>query len=200
MRRSLVGTPLYVHTMIAFASVFLMKVATIKSQNAPLGYHFSIDPHMVWTTLENMINLLKNTVTSDRHLLYHVAAGIETMLQKARQGGCDWISGEGGPRRGNVSLQPYTPQLQHQSRHHDQNQSQYHTSSSTSTFSGWVPPEMDWSASMAGRAPPPQDPTLQHVNDFSDDQMMFMNDSILFDAFGTETANDVYNLLSSQFS
>lgn len=65
MRRSLVGTPLYVHTMIAFASVFLMKVATIKSQNAPLGYHFSIDPHMVWTTLEKMINLLKNTVTSD---------------------------------------------------------------------------------------------------------------------------------------
>ena len=78
LRRALVGTPLYVHTMIAFASVFLMKVTT--KWNRILG--LNVEQAFVWGLLERMIHLLKSSVTSARHLLYHIAAGLEQMLKQ----------------------------------------------------------------------------------------------------------------------
>ncbi|KAI0484064.1 hypothetical protein GGR56DRAFT_612166 [Xylariaceae sp. FL0804] len=59
MRRALVGTPLYVHTMIAFASVFLMKVAT--KWNRILG--LNVESNYVSHLLERMIVLLKSSIT-----------------------------------------------------------------------------------------------------------------------------------------
>ncbi|KAH8649073.1 hypothetical protein BX600DRAFT_404159, partial [Xylariales sp. PMI_506] len=78
MRRAMVGTPLYVHTMIAFASVFLMKVAT--KWNRIMG--LNVESKYVSHLLERMIVLLKSSVTSERHLLYHIAFGLEKMLAK----------------------------------------------------------------------------------------------------------------------
>lgn len=78
MRRALVGTPLYVHTMIAFASAFLMKGTTMWSRvmglNLEVGY--------VRNLLERVVLLLKTSVTSDRHVLHHIAFGLEKMLAK----------------------------------------------------------------------------------------------------------------------
>ncbi|KAM5345245.1 hypothetical protein ACJ41O_011107 [Fusarium nematophilum] len=80
LRRALVGTPLYVHTMIAFAAVFLMKVAT--KWNRIMGFNIEHSYLNVSRLLEKMIVLLKSSVTSDRHVLHHIAAGLEKMLAK----------------------------------------------------------------------------------------------------------------------
>lgn len=80
LRRAMVGTPLYVHTMITWASVFLMKIAT-KWKSAG----FSTEPSWIWTLLENMIQLMQSTMTSDRHVLHYIADGLQKMLVKSRQ-------------------------------------------------------------------------------------------------------------------
>ncbi|RYP00158.1 hypothetical protein DL764_006589 [Monosporascus ibericus] len=73
MRRVVVGTLLYVHPTIAFASVFLMDVA--RWWNRMMGLNF--ESNFVSHLLERMIVLLKGSVTSDHHLLYHIAFGLE---------------------------------------------------------------------------------------------------------------------------
>jgi len=192
MRRALVGTPLYVHTMIAFASVFLMKVATIKSQNTALGPHFSFDPPSVWSVLERMIDLLKNTITSTRHLLYHVAAGIEKMLRRARQGTNEWSSGLF--KGDGVAQQPEA-----NGRESPQAITQCHQRMTSSEYHDWQPPNDQW--------PNTNNVVLEDTgqqfmanNELPHNQMMYMHDSVFLDAFGNEAANDVYSLLSSQFS
>ncbi|OAA59198.1 Transcription factor [Niveomyces insectorum RCEF 264] len=82
LRRALVGTPLYVHTMIAFAAVFLMKMAA-QWNRVVMG--LNVEPGYVSHLLRRMIELLKSSITSERHLLYHIAAGLEKMLAKLLQ-------------------------------------------------------------------------------------------------------------------
>ncbi|RYP13969.1 hypothetical protein DL767_010491 [Monosporascus sp. MG133] len=78
IRRALMGTPLYVHTMIAFASVFLTKVAMRWNRKMRLNVESGYVSHL----MERMIMLLESSVTSDRHLLYHIAFGLEKMPAK----------------------------------------------------------------------------------------------------------------------
>lgn len=78
MRRALVGTPLYVHTMITFAAAFLMKGTTMWSRVVGL----SIEGVYVTKLLECVVSLLKTSVTSDRHVPHHIAFGLEKMLVK----------------------------------------------------------------------------------------------------------------------
>jgi len=80
LRRAMVGTPLYVHTMITWSSVFLMKIAT----NWRVA-GFVTEPVWIWTLVDNMIQLLQSTMISDRHVLHYIAEGLQKMLSKSRQ-------------------------------------------------------------------------------------------------------------------
>ncbi|KAI7153239.1 hypothetical protein KC349_g8502 [Hortaea werneckii] len=80
LRRCLVGTPLYVHTMIAFASVFLMKMGP---RGRAMGVQ--LDMEFVWSLIARMVHLLQSSVTSNRHLLYYIAAGLDKMLTRLKE-------------------------------------------------------------------------------------------------------------------
>ena len=210
MRRALVGTPLYVHTMIAFASVFLMKVAT--QWNRVMG--LNIEEDYVSRLLGRMIDVLKSAVTSDRHVLRHIAAGLEKMLTKMdesrarRSAGSEESSGtseksnsadaangvsghgrdyEGGPyyRDSTAANNPdagFAPHLSKPGEGGSMGRQMPMTGS-------WV------SDDVYGR---PQADAAEI--DFFGDGLAGLNDNLMYEAFGTGSANDVYNLLSSHFS
>jgi hypothetical protein len=173
MRRALVGTPLYVHTMIAFASVFLMKVTT--KWNRIIG--LNVEPTYVWGLLERMIVLLKNSVTSERHLLYHIADGLEKMLARSRS-----YRGDYGAR--------YDAAKQTEMDLHGAVGGNRSGNAVVGTPGSWDAAY----AGVVGDAPLPQ----SGGDDFN--HMTIMNNSLIYEAFGSESANDVYNLLASQFS
>ncbi|KAI0145464.1 hypothetical protein GGR57DRAFT_299184 [Xylariaceae sp. FL1272] len=185
MRRALVGTPLYVHTMIAFASVFLMKVAT--KWNRIMG--LNVESNYVSHLLERMIILLKSSVTSDRHLLYHIAFGLEKMLAKTgnlprkpakelSEGIANGVSPGSVVSFGHMGYGTGTHTEGHQQEMDDVR--------GTGPDVGWV------------------DAYSQHgdgnTRPIYNEDLTVMNDSFIFEAFGSESANDVYNLLTSQFS
>ncbi|KAF9877112.1 hypothetical protein CkaCkLH20_05378 [Colletotrichum karsti] len=204
MRRALVGTPLYVHTMIAFASVFLMKVAT--RWNSVMG--LKVEEEYVARLLGRMIGVLKSAVTSDRHVLKHIATGLEKMLDRMEESRerrhCS--EGEGTVREGmdarraadqGGSMAGYlyeggyggnmaTPRG---------NESGFNRpvggpaalEAQFLTPATWVQGGLSQSSQPSGQ-------------DIFDDDLALMNDNLIFEAFGTGSANDVYNLLSSQFS
>ncbi|KAK6082238.1 C6 transcription factor [Seiridium cupressi] len=181
MRRALVGTPLYVHTMIAFASVFLMKVAT--KWNRIMG--LNVESNYVSHLLERMIVLLKSSVTSERHLLYHIALGLEKMLANLRKvpTKTQKLPGElgTGVSPGQDSVVSFGPMGYGPSPAGQE-------TSMDGVFTGaegapWDP----YAAGGVGR------------HNFLDD-LAVMNDSLIYEAFGSDSANDVYNLLTSQFS
>lgn len=177
MRRALVGTPLYVHTMIAFASVFLMKVAT--KWNRIMGFNIEHSYVNVSRLLENMIVLLKNSVTSDRHVLHHIAAGLEQMLVKM--------------------LTEAAAEEQKPANSYADSQLEYGKSSVSGSMPG-----TNFGTPLHGHAVSGQgwgesgQPSPQQ--EFYGDGLTFMNDNLLYEAFGTESANDVYNLLTSHFT
>lgn len=178
MRRALVGTPLYVHTMIAFASVFLMKVAT--KWNRIMGFNIEHSYVNVSRLLENMVVLLKSSVTSDRHVLHHIAAGLEKMLAEMTAEAADeeYKKPTHGYSDGNLGAY---------------GKASMNGSSIPGTSFGAPMPQatgQDWGASAQ---PSPS-------QEFYGDGLTFMNDNLIYEAFGTESANDVYNLLTSHFT
>ncbi|KAF3011361.1 hypothetical protein E8E14_008214 [Neopestalotiopsis sp. 37M] len=185
MRRALVGTPLYVHTMIAFASVFLMKVAT--KWNRIMG--LNVESNYVSHLLERMIVLLKSSVTSERHLLYHIASGLEKMLEnlgkisKKQSNRQTQEMGIGVSPDSVISFGPmgYGPSPGHQAPAIDNHNGDFASGGSVA----W-----DAFATTGGAGP---------RHNFLDD-LAVMNDSLIYEAFGSDSANDVYNLLTSQFS
>jgi hypothetical protein len=222
MRRALVGTPLYVHTMIAYASAFLMKVTT--NWNTIIG--LNVETSYVTSLLERMIHLLKGTVTSDRHLLYHIAAGIEKMLERSRQAiarGPPAIAG-GATTSSNVNAStngwvPSSASEVARARASSTTSVPYSEQPFTSSLpetsgptngSGSIPANIDlngfqgpWNnnynipSGMEGQGT--ETPGTEYGG-FLGNNMMIMNDSLIYEAFGSESSNDVYNLLSSQFS
>ncbi|CAJ2508304.1 Uu.00g094900.m01.CDS01 [Anthostomella pinea] len=183
MRRALVGTPLYVHTMIAFASVFLMKVAT--KWNRIMG--LNVESNYVSHLLERMIVLLKSSVTSERHLLYHIASGLEKMLEnlgrisRGPPKQVDENMGVGVSPESVISFGPmgYGTSPGNQAPAVDNQNHGFATGEGLS-----------WDSYTAGAGP---------RHNFLDD-LAVMNDSLIYEAFGSDSANDVYNLLNSQFS
>ncbi|CAK7201567.1 hypothetical protein SEUCBS139899_004273 [Sporothrix eucalyptigena] len=193
LRRALVGTPLYVHTMIAFASVFLLKMAAQGSRVMGLN----IDAVYVAHLLRRMVELLQSSVTSDRHLLYHIAAGLDKMLAKMK-----------------MQLQPVTQTTTNSSTTSgaassagdvQQTQPQMHDMDPNMTFS------VNNHVLLHPQQHPPQqmmDGVLPFDNRWDQiplagdvfDSMPILNNNIIYEAFGSESANDVYNLLTSQFS
>lgn len=80
IRNAIVGIPLFTHTMVAFSSVFLIKVAW-KWKSASL----CIDQQQVQDLVQKVVNLLSTVEASEKHLTYHIASGLSRMLEKLRQ-------------------------------------------------------------------------------------------------------------------
>ncbi|KAL1887949.1 hypothetical protein Sste5346_009894 [Sporothrix stenoceras] len=252
LRRALVGTPLYVHTMIAFASVFLMKMAA--QWNRVMG--LNVESAYVAHLLRRMVALLQSAVTSDRHLLYHIAAGLEKMLAKLQLGtGSNTASNnssnnnsgssssaasslgdqiQNNPNPQQIPMHPQQAHHAHQrslelhsvehdqsmtsshdfsmndGSHHGHNQTQHalfqqhhqhqhqhdmmpppNDAGLVSAFQGPQVPVPRWDTDLAGGL---------GGQDVFGDGMPILNNTIIYEAFGSESANDVYNLLTSQFS
>lgn len=88
IRNAIVGMPLFTHTMIAFSAVFLLKVAW--KWNAAL---LNIDAHQVHELVQNIIDFMSNSTASERHLTFHIAAGLRKMLEKLKR-----LEGAAGPQ------------------------------------------------------------------------------------------------------
>jgi hypothetical protein len=70
-RESFSGTELYLHTMITYSSVFLLRVKA-RWQSARL--HFNIDYAI--TSLERLARLLNEVKTGERHVASYIANGL----------------------------------------------------------------------------------------------------------------------------
>lgn len=77
IKAALVGVPLYLHTMVTFAAVFLLKVQQ-KWQSAGLG----IDSAHLKELVGQVIKLLNESKAGNRHLSYHIASGLSRMLDR----------------------------------------------------------------------------------------------------------------------
>ncbi|KAL4930223.1 Zn(II)2Cys6 transcription factor [Aspergillus undulatus] len=92
IQRALVGVPLYLHSMITFAAVFLLKIAakgcssvvpnTQNQQNsiAAAGLHIDVSyvRALVGRIIELMVSCSKRA--SERHLSHHISRGLKKML------------------------------------------------------------------------------------------------------------------------
>lgn len=75
IKGAIVGVPLYLHTMITYATVFLLKV-----QQKWSGAQIGIDLIQIQDLVSRIINLLQGAEASQRHLTYHIAKGLGKML------------------------------------------------------------------------------------------------------------------------
>jgi hypothetical protein len=80
IRNAIVGVPLFTHTMIAFSAVFLLQVAW--KWSAAL---LNIDVHQVHDLVQSIIDLMSNSIASERHLTFHIAKGLQKMLERLKQ-------------------------------------------------------------------------------------------------------------------
>lgn len=192
MRKSLVGTPLYVHTMVAFASVFLMKAATRWDRLMGLNIDFGF----VSQLLERMVCALKAAITSERHMIQHIARGLEGMLARVKMA----RNMDAGTPRGGLTD---ALMMENASLCHDGSTIVVEDPLLSQAASGSPAPEPTmmedtaWSAHETYAAPELragwEDPFVP-----MDGESGVFNDQLMFQAFGTG-ANDVYNLLSAQF-
>jgi hypothetical protein len=77
IRAAIVGVPIYLHTMITYAAVFLLKMQ-LKWKSVLL----SIKSVMIRDLVGQVIKLLNEARASDRHLTYHMASGLSKMLER----------------------------------------------------------------------------------------------------------------------
>jgi hypothetical protein len=80
-RDDVAGLPLYLHSMIAYAVVFLMKMS---SRWHTIG--ITIDPNSVTIPLiEQITSLLSDCEAGANHMVYRTAKGFERMLRQVKQ-------------------------------------------------------------------------------------------------------------------
>lgn len=117
IQKSLVGVPLFLHSMITFASVFLLKIAVKVHPNcvtapgnlpnsiASAGLH--IDVPYVLNTVERIVDLMVSISeqASERHVSHHIARGLGKMLDGFRE----W------ERRNSLNSQSQQQRQQHHS-------------------------------------------------------------------------------------
>jgi hypothetical protein len=177
--------------MIAFSAVFLMKVAT--KWNA-VG--FNVDPAFVWDLLDRVIHLLKTTITSKRHLLYHIGAGLEKMRTRL-------LEQENYPQSSTSLQQQFqTPFECCDDDANTINQSAYlHDRNGDFNSSTWNNgPHMaavhEFTSDNDGMKR-----KIAPDTDSGFDQIMSMSNDLIYEVFGeNESSYDVYSLLSSQFA
>ncbi|KAF9878437.1 C6 transcription factor [Colletotrichum karsti] len=197
LRKALVGTPLYVHTMIAFASVFLMKVAS--RWDGIMG--LNIEYANVSRLLEKMVIVLKEAVTSERHMLKHIGQGLEKMLGRMRearkQDTSRQVSAHGSSGAG-ASPDPFAWHITsgNQVGIEDESVKGLQNSKSTRTiFDGTHSTTQVWDPNSY----PGQQSIAESELGMFGDNLTGMNETFMYEAFGTGSAGDVYNMLSSQF-
>lgn len=92
IQRALIGVPLYLHSMITFAAVFLLKIAAkgrssgIPGNNAQqnsiasaaLNIDLTFVRNLVGRTVDLMVSCSRRA--SERHLSHHIARGLRKML------------------------------------------------------------------------------------------------------------------------
>ena len=82
IKQSLVGVPLYLHSMIAFAVVFVIKMS---SRWKALGV--TIDPESQTRPLvEGIIRTMRECKAGSNHILYSMATGFERLLRRNMAG------------------------------------------------------------------------------------------------------------------
>lgn len=92
-RDEIVGMPFYLHSMIAFAVVFLLKLS---HRWHTIG--ITIDPHTVsWPLVESIIRLLRSCKAGKNHMVYRMADGFERMLAQLRKTEVSGRNGLGHP-------------------------------------------------------------------------------------------------------
>ncbi|KAI8242515.1 Transcriptional activator of proteases prtT [Colletotrichum sp. SAR 10_96] len=199
LRRALVGTPLYVHTMIAFASVFLMKVAAKWGSIMGLNIEYA----NVSRLLDKMINVLKEAVSSDRHMLKHIGQGLEKMLERMKTVRMPQANNRREEHRdteGDASLQTFDWHVA--SPGHDGGLGATNRGIKDSEKEQLVQPDFRvrdipqiWESSLYTETQRVSESELEAV----EHEMADMNDTFMYQAFGTGSTGDVYNMLSSQF-
>ncbi|KAL2853868.1 hypothetical protein BJY01DRAFT_205963 [Aspergillus pseudoustus] len=92
IQRALVGVPLYLHSMITFAAVFLLKIAakgcssvvpsSQNQQNSIASASLNIDVSYVRALVGRIVELMVSCSkrASERHLSYHISRGLKKML------------------------------------------------------------------------------------------------------------------------
>ncbi|KAL2816949.1 hypothetical protein BJX63DRAFT_419819 [Aspergillus granulosus] len=92
IQRALVGVPLYLHSMITFAAVFLLKIAakgcssvvpgSQNQQNSIASASLHIDVSYVRALVGRIVELMVSCSkrASERHLSYHISRGLKKML------------------------------------------------------------------------------------------------------------------------
>ncbi|KUJ23692.1 C6 transcription factor [Mollisia scopiformis] len=73
---AIVGVPLYVHTMITYATVFMLKV------HQKWGAQLGMELVQIQDLMSRVMELLRNAKASKRHLAYHIATGVGKMLHR----------------------------------------------------------------------------------------------------------------------
>jgi hypothetical protein len=97
IQNSLVGVPLFLHSMITFAAVFLLKIAVKVHPScvtAPVSQRTSlaaaalpIDVSRVLGTIEKIVDLMFSISekASERHVSHHIARGLGKMMEGFRE-------------------------------------------------------------------------------------------------------------------
>lgn len=80
IRTSIIGVPLYLHTMITCANVFLLKVHVRWK-----GARLNTDLPLALSLIERVIDMLAMAKASERHLTYYIARGLSKMLNKFKR-------------------------------------------------------------------------------------------------------------------
>ncbi|KAH8657547.1 hypothetical protein BGZ60DRAFT_493817 [Tricladium varicosporioides] len=84
IRAALVGTPIYVHTMLTFASVFLFKVV-VAPPNTKWKDILILNPSRILKLIERVIETLKQSQAGERHLVQRIASGLDNMITQYEQ-------------------------------------------------------------------------------------------------------------------
>lgn len=77
IRNSVVGVPLYLHTMITYSAVFLLQV-----RQKLRMFHLSTDATLIRGLVTRVISLVQESKASERHLTCHMAIGLQKMLDR----------------------------------------------------------------------------------------------------------------------
>lgn len=77
IRNSIVGVPIYLHTMITYSAVFLLKI-----QHKWKAFRLETDTVFIGVLVKRIIAMLKEGNAGERHLSCHIATGLSKMLDR----------------------------------------------------------------------------------------------------------------------
>jgi hypothetical protein len=80
IRNSILGVPLYIHTMITYASVFLLKVH-LRWKPARLNMDLSTTTNLI----DRAAQMLGQVRAGERHLAFHISRGLNSMITKLQR-------------------------------------------------------------------------------------------------------------------